>query len=364
LINKKKVKEIGIIGAGGVGLCNSLYLSSKFKIILYQREGNTHQIVKQSIKNKKIKLNFSDEVIPFKYNLENISLTKDLNDISTCNLIFICTGYTSHKEIGLKLAEYKWKKNKRITVFPGKLGSSYLLKDCSEISSSVFGVRRDIKSSIENGIILNILNKKNKLKFSAVNTEKNKERIEELNEIYGKDTFINGEHVLKVGLQNHDYSLNVASMCSIANFLINSDNNKIKNPIYKLGPKYTKILELNFYEKQKIANKFGWKLSSIEEWLRNRNNNLNEEDLYTLLKESYQDHKFLVTPNNRRLNEDPWAIILLQDLAKKLNISCPGTDTLVRDILKLRRKLGLPNNIGYYFKDLDIKIEALMKNIN
>ena len=51
-------------------------------------------------------------------------------------------------------------------------------------------------------------------------------------------------------------------------------------------------------------------------------------------------------------------------LAKKLNISCPGTDTLVRDILKLRRKLGLPNNIGYYFKDLDIKIEALMKNIN
>ena len=352
--------RIAILGGGAVGTAlASFFEYKKLNPILYKRKSKETELYKKVIQDKGICLENEGNINGIVSGHYKFKVTSDYSDIKGSNIFFICSSYTSHKQIGQKLKSLNLDKNKLIIAFPGKLGSSYLLGNAGEISSSPFGVIKRCKYFDSPSIKIRIMNRKFNLKFAHTDTSRNYEALSILNCLFGLGSFEDGEHPIKVGLQNHEYSLNVAAICSNEKKLLKMKQGLIKNPIYALGPKYTRVLEQIFVERQKLADKFGWSLETLEDWLRKREGYSFGENLQQILRRIYGGYAIRVGKSNRRMLEDPWALNLFLDMSNVLGIQSPATRFLVSKIKNIRDMFGYRKNIGYNFKDMNIALGDL-----
>jgi ketopantoate reductase len=218
-----QLNNIGIIGGGAVGTATAVYLQNKgHDIKLYRRESKETDFYLRVMRNNRgIKIQNDNHVQGFDSEYSQIHVTTELDELKDSDLILVCTTYKSHKEMGLAIHAFNLKDNCKVIAFPGKLGSSYLLGDSGEISSSVFGVKQKVDYQEESLSVI-IGNRKLGLEFAYKDRhiDENEEMVATLNSLFGDNSFVNGYHPLRVGLQNHDYSINVASMCDNRDYLL------------------------------------------------------------------------------------------------------------------------------------------------
>ncbi len=300
-----------------------------------------------------IKINNVGNVEGFDDEYTRFRVTSNVSKLTDSNAILVCTSYLAHKDVGNMIKSIKDNEKTPIIAFPGKLGSSYLLQNAGEISSSPFGVTKESISSNSNSVTLNVINRKLGLKYAHLNSDRNEEDIIFLNELFGKNSFVDGEHPFKVGLENHDYSINVASMCDNKSFLISDSPNDTKLPIYALSREYTQLLKDVFCERQAVARIFGWDIASLEEWMNNREKRPEGSDLYEKLKNAYSEQLISIGGQDRRIVEDPWALALFENIAKELGIESKATSDLVQEASNIREILGY-NGFGYNLYDLNV----------
>jgi hypothetical protein len=129
----------------------------------------------------------------------------------------------------------------------------------------------------------------------------------------------------------------------------------------ELCEEYVDLLQGNFRERQAVSQEFGWTLNTLEEWMLNRETVPQGDTLFDMLQDTYSKNNVLITNQDRRIDEDPWALILFRDLARELGIRTDTTDELISRVQSLKEKLGYACETGYSIHDLGINIGRMRK---
>ncbi len=328
-------KNICIFGTGNVALATAAYLSrSGNQVTIYSRPKPNHDVFDNiSANGIHAKFQYDDS------SEENFRVRITTDEMEAVNagsdLILVSINAHGHQDLVSKLRGVR---HQPVIFFPGKFCTSYIvgnqlekfdpnLASClGEAATSLFFAESSYGRDAHSPCV-RLINKKTQVSYGGIDEKRNAAAVELLNSLFGEGAFADGVNPLRVGLQNHDFTINPVSMIANEYILKNNVNPAGDHAVAVYGDLSefdVELMEKVFKERQQIAAKFGYDLESISSWLDSifpdarKVNGLAEK-----LWKAY-GHKTVTVNNfysNRRLREDvPFGLVPLMFLAEKVGV--------------------------------------------
>lgn len=374
---KLSIKNVGVIGMGGVGVSISWVLQQAgLNVIAFKKSKTEAERFKNAMNNGKISVINKTKIKTLNGNPNfKIKVTSSLQEIAEkCDLILYCSLFPQN------VSSYHFTENQLeiinhrsvpILVFPGKLGSSWLIgKGKTKVGlvgySPVFATKEVIESSEET--FININSFKSSIPLAYDDKEERLSLLSFLNKCFNFSTeiptFIDGGHSLKTSLCSPISTINASAICDNAEAIIQSKGTVIRKPIYALSEKYSLLFQEAFNEQLLLAKLLGFSnLSTITDWLQNRSQKVVLDNVTDMLHEIYQDKNVALDENDRRITESYYALLFFKSFAETLGIDVFATKQLLRKLSELHLKLDKTTSLQTTALCLQESAIAYAKNV-
>jgi hypothetical protein len=366
----KEIKTVGIIGMGTIGVSISCILQQAgLNVIGFKHESRKGQLYKEFIEKGKIVIvnNTDNNILP-RRNILKMKITSSLQEIvDKSDLILNCCRFPQNSAI-YQFSEFAKstikKKNIPILMFPGKLGSVWMIQK-ENINVGLIGYSPIFARSkiTPDGVTVNLLDFKSKIPLAYDNLDIRMCLLNFLNKHFRfkKEalTFIDGGSPIQTALSSPISAINVSAICDNAQKLINSKGKPIREEIYVLSEEYSQLFQKVFNEQIMVANSLQiFNLPTLKSWLLNRVKSIQPNSSITeMLEEIYKGKHVTISGQDRRITEGFYDLLFFKYFSNVLGSEVPVTEKLLSEINNLQKALNkndFPQNINSQIQQLAI----------
>ncbi|WP_062057272.1 hypothetical protein [Aquimarina longa] len=349
----KKIKTIGILGMGAVGISIAYILQQLgFEVIAFKRDRVASHQFCDLMHRGKIKIINKTKNINSTGNLD-VKITHSLDEIANqSDLILNCCRFppiSRAYQFDESEKDSIRKNNTPIIAFPGKLGSTWLID--SEYTgvgliaySPVFATKKVIDQE-DPSIVVTILDIKRGIPLAHNDLDTRLFLLSFFNKYFefNENTpfFIDGGSVLKTALSSPVAAINAAAICDNAKGLFLSQGKPIKETIYALSSEYSRLFQEVFNEQLAIANLLQIKnVPTIQDWLKSRIKENESGDITEMLHHIYKNHAITISGKDRRIVESYNALLYFKSFASTFGQKVEATEQLIKEIDTLKNVLS------------------------
>lgn len=348
----KEIKTIGIIGMGTVGISISYILQqANLNVIGFKHESRQGQLFKEAIEKDKIVIVNSTNNSTFpKRDTLKIKITTSLQEIvDKSDLILNCCRFPQNPTIYQFNKAEKLvirKKNIPILMFPGKLGSTWMIGQ-ENINVGLIGYSPvfAVSETTPDGVTVNLLDLKSKIPLAFDNLDTRIYLLNFLNEHFKfknkSFVFVNGGNTLQAALSSPISAINASAICDNAQKLINSKGKPIKEEIYALSEEYAQLFQMVFNEQVTVANLLRISnLQTLENWLLNRSKSIRSNSITEMLEAIYKGKYVTISGQDRRITEAFYALLFFKYFSITLGSLVPSTEKLLYQMNDLQKTIN------------------------
>lgn len=318
-IDWRNKMNISVLGAGNGGLAIAGYLALK------QHTINLYSPFTEEIKPIKKKGGIQLEGRINGFGKLNLATTDIKKAIKNAEIIMVVVPAFAHAEIAKDCAPYL-QDNQIIVLNPGRTGGAlefnHLLEQekikakviVAEAQTLIYACRKTGSNS--NKVLIHGIKKR--VSLAALPATKTEKIIKKVQKLYPQ--FQAAENVLETSLDNIGAVFHPAIMLN--------ENNP---DFYDITPETAQLLERIDNERLRVADAFGIKLKSAEQWLE-ETYNAKGGNLYEKITNN-QAYKGIKRPEGfkvRQITEDvPYGLVPIALLGKEIGVSVPSSRAII-----------------------------------
>jgi opine dehydrogenase len=322
------MQKIAILGAGNGGVSMGAYIALKGgHVNLYDKYANAIEAIqeKKGVNLKGVSLNGFASFHTVSTNVEEV--------IRDCEMIMVVTPAFAHKEIAQACAKCLVD-GQMVVLHPGRTGGAMefykIVKEINpSIKVSIAEAQTLIYASRRTGPTeATIYGVKEKVSVAAIPHRDTKKVVAKLNAFY--EQFVPAENVLETSLLNIGAIFHpTPSILNVARMECQED---FKYYHEGISPSVGKVLEEIDKERMAVANAFGVKTISTNQWLKEVYG-VQSQDIYSTVQ-SNKVYADIVAPKSsatRYITEDvPMSLTPISELAKLANVETPVIDMMIK----------------------------------